>query len=649
MKVENPFQTNNKTELLYTPLNFELTEIITASKKIDIKKKISFPLQNGHFEKISSNWKKAEKINSITNGIENLGNTCYLNSVLQVFLNTPFLFYYNKRNKMSKIHKCKKIKNNNFCLECMILEFYDKSRKKTLYPSNFVNSLKFLNKKFVRGRQQDSHEFYLLVLNSVSDFFKKIFLGKLTSRVTCPKNHISDVEEPFLNLSLSIQNANSIKNSLKKYFQPLKNIKSYNCQKCKKKREITKQYIIKTAPKILTLHINRFNNFGKKLTKHINFDLSLNLFQKTYNLYAIVDHIGSSLKFGHYVSYIKSASNIWYRMNDSSVNIVNNNVVKRLRPYILFYCVVGERKSSFEERKRLRRDSIERRVSREVDVGCLEEQGDQGKGVEDLDIERIFDLEMFRERKGEMERRGNGGLRDQGNLEKENEVGRNGFLNNDEEIVKDKNNLKFEEENEKSKLDVNEEVGKKNKMDFDQKIILKKIELVRSESINTNEDYEDYEEELYIKKKNEIKKEKSKFYEKTKKNEKILKIDENLVNEGMKKTNKKMRLEKKMRKMKKLKFSKRFNKLKKIVKLNKYFKTKNFFSKLDEENTKEKVLYEKYLEIQKDDPENFGVVKKRKDSYDVEYDMGKVKKIKKKTIKEKRDFFKIYKKKFVNN
>ena len=649
--IKFPLRNPIDSEQLYIPLNFELTEIITASKKIDIKKKISIPLTHGHFEKISVNWKKEEKISSITNGIENLGNTCYLNSVLQVFLNTPFLFYYNKRNKISKIHKCKKVKNNNFCLECMILKFFDSSRKKTLYPTNFVNSLKFINKKFVRGRQQDSHEFYLLVLNSVSDFFKNLFFGKLISRVTCPKKHISDVEEPFLNLSLTIQNSNNIKNCLKKYFEPIRNIKSYHCEKCKKKREISKQYIVKKNPTILVLHLNRFNNFGKKLTKHVNFESEIMFNKKKYSLFGIVDHIGSTIQFGHYVSYIRSGNNIWYRMNDSSVNIVNNNNVRRLKPYMLFYNLIEERKSSFEERRRLRSYSMDRRLSKEVDVEEEFIKGAEKKeevGVEELDIERIFDLEMFKKKKEEIENREK--KQRENDLEEEE-------INKGEMDIEDDSGIKngviidkgLEEEkdenNEKNKSDFNQEKSKKNKLDFNQDKVLNQIELLRQDTYNnSNISKEDnFEAELYIKKKNDIHKEKSEFFNIANHNDKKLDVKKLKKNNL---TNGKMRSIKRTKRIKKLKFSKRFQKLKKMVSLNKYFKNKKTFMKLDQENLKEKEMYNNYLEIQKEDPRNFGTVQKRKDSYDVEYDLGKVKKIKKKQIKQRLDFFKGYKKKF---
>lgn len=83
-----------ESEVIFDEIEFELTEIITAEKKIDLSQKISIDVINGGNEYISSVWKKNEQTRNFSNGIENLGNTCYLNSVLQIFYHTPFFYYY---------------------------------------------------------------------------------------------------------------------------------------------------------------------------------------------------------------------------------------------------------------------------------------------------------------------------------------------------------------------------------------------------------------------------------------------------------------------------------------------------------------------------------------------------------------------------
>jgi ubiquitin C-terminal hydrolase len=57
----------------------------------------------------------------------------------------------------------------------------------------------------------------------------------------------------------------------------------------------------------------------------------------TFNLYAIIEHIGRTRKDGHYVAYIKSATGIWHCFDDESVTMTNFERVKKARAYIWIY------------------------------------------------------------------------------------------------------------------------------------------------------------------------------------------------------------------------------------------------------------------------------------------------------------------------
>lgn len=92
------------------------------------------------------------------------------------------------------------------------------------------------------------------------------------------------------------------------------------------------------APPILTVQFKRFHyGFygGGKINKHVQFGDTLDLapyMAKTtskmnkamqnsglrYKLYAVLVHTGSS-NCGHYYSFVKSAADTWYSMDDSSV------------------------------------------------------------------------------------------------------------------------------------------------------------------------------------------------------------------------------------------------------------------------------------------------------------------------------------------
>lgn len=72
------------------------------------------------------------------------------------------------------------------------------------------------------------------------------------------------------------------------------------------------------------MHFKRFDNTGKKISKHISFlerlDLSKVLTKDgcLYELQAIIVHSGRFLAFGHYYSYVRSDST-WFKVSREGV------------------------------------------------------------------------------------------------------------------------------------------------------------------------------------------------------------------------------------------------------------------------------------------------------------------------------------------
>ncbi|KAF8956746.1 Ubiquitin carboxyl-terminal hydrolase 36 [Entomortierella lignicola] len=57
----------------------------------------------------------------------------------------------------------------------------------------------------------------------------------------------------------------------------------------------------------------------------------------SYSLYAVLVHAGGSCHSGHYYCYVKSSNGIWYSMNDSHVSVVSLQTVLSQNAYMLFY------------------------------------------------------------------------------------------------------------------------------------------------------------------------------------------------------------------------------------------------------------------------------------------------------------------------
>lgn len=303
----------------------------------------------------------------LASGLTNLGNTCFLNSVLQCLLHTAPLHNYlltKEHSKTCRMHK--------FCLFCK-LEFYAalvfKKGRKVVAPKGVVVNLRSISKRFRPGRQEDSHEFIRFVLdtmqkNIVSGYKKveqrvaetsvvhRIFGGYLRSQVKCLNcKHESNTYDPFLDLSLEVVQADSVSEALSDFTtaEVLDQDNKYLCAKCKRKVRARKQLTVFQAPNVLAIHLKRFQfsmmGIGGKINKPIRFAESLNLRKymsdKTsdiaYSLYAVLVHQGGSTNSGHYFCFVKNGAGAWLCCNDESVSPLSLQGVMRQQAYILFY------------------------------------------------------------------------------------------------------------------------------------------------------------------------------------------------------------------------------------------------------------------------------------------------------------------------
>ena len=328
-----------------------------------------------------------EEIKPVGCGLNNLGNTCFLNSALQCLTYTPIL-----GNLFSKKVHTTQCQSKEFCMFCVLERNYhqvnQKNSKASITPSPIVKNLRVIGKHFRQGRQEDSHEFIRYVIdhmhqnclkgfrgnshsgNQRNGFSPKggdikltkneqetsliygIFGGMLQSQVRCQKCfYESDTFDPFLDLSLELKNCNSLSDAFLTFCRSEKLDKNnqYRCEKCSQFSQAQKQLTIFQSPYTLMIHLKRFNEFGKKINKPIQFPekFKLNQFMSRrsekdeeefgYDLYAVLVHEGHSIHSGHYFCFIKNSSGVWYEMNDQSVRQVSKQTVLNQHAYILFY------------------------------------------------------------------------------------------------------------------------------------------------------------------------------------------------------------------------------------------------------------------------------------------------------------------------
>ncbi|KAF9955718.1 hypothetical protein BGZ72_003477 [Mortierella alpina] len=315
-------------------------------------------------EKVQLAWPQPRPIGP---GLNNLGNTCFLNSVLQCLTYTAPLANLLLSNRHSS--SCK---SGTFCMMCLmekhVSRCFNHSMNDAITPKAIVGRLRNIGKQFRIGRQEDSHEFARHLIDALqksclagydskldnrikeTTAVHQIFGGYFQSQVKCLRcGHESNTFETYLDVSLDIRGAESVQRAFRDYTKPetLSKDNQYKCDKCKVLVDARKQMTIYEAPKVLSVHLKRFTFTGQKINRHVKFDTKLELNSVmssnrkhpdlTYSLYAVLVHAGGSCHSGHYYCYVKSSNGIWYSMNDSHVSVVSLQTVLSQNAYMLFY------------------------------------------------------------------------------------------------------------------------------------------------------------------------------------------------------------------------------------------------------------------------------------------------------------------------
>lgn len=165
------------------------------------------------------------------------------------------------------------------------------------------------------------------MLNFTTIFFKQV---KCTQ---C--SYSSDKFDPFLDLSLEINKADTLQKALKHFtaFEELDGgDRQYQCQRCRQKVRALKRLSIHRAPYVLSIHLKRFGSHvpGQKINKRVAYEPVLNLKpfvsepndgNLAYTLYGVLVHNGWSTHSGHYYCYVRTSSGIWHSLNDNKVRI----------------------------------------------------------------------------------------------------------------------------------------------------------------------------------------------------------------------------------------------------------------------------------------------------------------------------------------
>ncbi|KOC65313.1 Ubiquitin carboxyl-terminal hydrolase 8 [Habropoda laboriosa] len=325
-------------------------------------------------------------------GLKNLGNSCYMNSIIQCLSNTTHLAKY----FMDNLYADDLNTNNDNNTQGQVVEEVAQVIKalwrgqyKSISPHDLKIAVGQYKLQFESYEQQDSHEFLTFLLDWMHNDLKKnckvplemtvaekawdkamgsqrsiisdLFFGQLRSTITCSFcKQSSTTYEIFNSLTMSLPHSNrcTLNDCIIKFVSGQK-VVGWKCPKCQTAREATKKFdFVKLAP-IIVIHLNRFAESGGWLEKRntaVDFPLTdfnlkphlvtdsnsatiSNIRNYSYSLYAMSNHYGT-MGGGHYTSFCKNAAqNKWYKYDDQTVTEVTINQVRsqNTTAYLLFY------------------------------------------------------------------------------------------------------------------------------------------------------------------------------------------------------------------------------------------------------------------------------------------------------------------------
>ncbi len=313
-------------------------------------------------------------------GLSNLGNTCYMNSVLQAIRHIPEWIQLNTRGTLKEHEN----KEKPECVE--VLDAFADLQKSLwagsspsyVYPKGFYKTLEMvvrgtMYEQFVQRTPQDAHEFLVWLLDQcymasqyTVDFsifpvaekypivreavefwkhsFEKqyspltdLFFGLYRIRMECQRCHTSFTRwETFNSMKVTPLPSGTLYEAIQSELKD-EVIESYACEHCKaeptNRPNAVKKIRIWKLPKVLILTLKRFDYMGNRLNHVVGLENSntyhfTNYFddeshekskEMSYHITSTIDHYGHSMG-GHYSAQCFSPIyKQWYKYDDETV------------------------------------------------------------------------------------------------------------------------------------------------------------------------------------------------------------------------------------------------------------------------------------------------------------------------------------------
>ncbi|KAM3143113.1 hypothetical protein pb186bvf_004699 [Paramecium bursaria] len=371
-QVKKKADENQKIQSNYKPWEIELEELVDEKTNFQVMK----------------------KENTQHVGLENLHNTCFMNSFLQcLYMNQYFRLYILQLGaELGDVQ----LKQKSSMITALQKLFMKLTFQKRGYCSPYQLKRQLRQPYSNTNDQQDVSEFGHHFLEDLADILppeaklklNEMFFGSQRSQMRCSKcpadkNVKYGQKESFLGLDLYFKKGNSqsqnpqadLKDMIRTFFD--EEIIEFTCDNCKQKSEDNGKTVqLISLPPFLMMTIHRFNfDFNtQQMIKYkdkvpMQFDLDMReVFNREdlkeedckYQLYAFINHLGNSANSGHYVSYARyldKDTEMWANFDDAQIQSIQYNtgedfdmaLIDQETPYILFYQNTSQKQLIFIE------------------------------------------------------------------------------------------------------------------------------------------------------------------------------------------------------------------------------------------------------------------------------------------------------------
>jgi ubiquitin carboxyl-terminal hydrolase 8 len=334
-------------------------------------------------------------------GLANLGNTCFLNSVIQVLAHTPE--FIKVLETIAPINPAQSANVNHLlAYESKRLIDLMWERNQIIAPNRFVQVVQVVSKKkgndiFSEYSQNDVSEFLLFLFESIHTVLSKpanvTISGKAKTKVdeiaTKCYEAIRDVyskgysqvyakfygmcfteltsrDDPSVVLSRKFEHyflidlplppaeikTPTIYDCLDHYIEPelLDGENAWYNEETKEKQAVYKKIGFWSFPPVLIINLKRYKDAIHKDHRPVSipvetelvlskYSVSYNSANYKYRLYAVCNHSGGSILGGHYTACIspEDSPGNWYSFNDTVVSPVDARMVCTNQNSCLFY------------------------------------------------------------------------------------------------------------------------------------------------------------------------------------------------------------------------------------------------------------------------------------------------------------------------